>query len=317
MQLLDGSLAGSRSLQGINSQFEAWGVRGAEIPQTPCRMRWRAVTSHVMKSQITYQHFLRRELQLRKRRNASYTMKAFARDLGLQDSKLSEILSGKKGLSVDRARRVAGALRLNARDADLFVTLVRAQHSRSVAERECAKQVLQKKEALKGAVIEAERFRTIADWEHFAILEILSMQGGSEAQALSARLGLDMARIKNALKRLKTVGLVNVDGTRWKTRESALETSDDVPSTAIREHHHQMLMKAQAALDLPVEWREFQTVMMSFKPEEINEAKQFLRDALGAFTERFGAGEAGQKLYAVGLQFFPLDKQAANKGQKS
>jgi uncharacterized protein (TIGR02147 family) len=262
-----------------------------------------------MQTQLSYKDFLLREFRLRKRRNIAYSMKAFARDLGLQGSKLSEILAGKKGLSVDRARRVAGALRLSSRETDLFVTMVMAAHSRSLADREKSRAKLQKQTVLRGAVIDAERFQAIADWHHFAILEILGMKGsGRDVKSLAERLGLTQDRIKESLTRLEAMGLVENDENSWRNREAVIETSDDISSTAIREHHHQMLEKGQSALNLDVELREFQSLMTGFDLSDVPEAKQYLRNVITEFTNRFGARNSGQNLYALCVQFFPLDK---------
>ncbi len=55
-----------------------------------------------MRYQVTLKEFLLRRLNM----NPRYSLRAFASSLGLEPSKLSEALSGKKGLSSERAEKV-------------------------------------------------------------------------------------------------------------------------------------------------------------------------------------------------------------------
>lgn len=60
----------------------------------------------IEEERFTYQHYMLSEFEGRKSRNPGYSLRAFARDLGLAAPKLSEILRGKGGLSEASARRL-------------------------------------------------------------------------------------------------------------------------------------------------------------------------------------------------------------------
>ncbi|MEQ1723066.1 MAG: hypothetical protein ABL930_07800 [Pseudobdellovibrio sp.] len=79
---------------------------------------------------MKYQDILKEHLARRINMNPRYSLRAFANSLGLEPSKLSEVLSGKKGLSVDRAEKICERLRLQELDREVFVLSVLAQHSR-------------------------------------------------------------------------------------------------------------------------------------------------------------------------------------------
>lgn len=57
--------------------------------------------------------FLRGELQQRLEKNSAYSLRAFARDLGLTVSHLSMTLSGQKRISAHLAEKVAQRLKLD------------------------------------------------------------------------------------------------------------------------------------------------------------------------------------------------------------
>jgi len=86
-----------------------------------------------------YREILTREFLKRNRANPRYSQHAFARLIGLGPSRLSEILSGKDGLSHARARSVAEKLRPGPEEARLFVDLAEARHARSRLAREAAR----------------------------------------------------------------------------------------------------------------------------------------------------------------------------------
>jgi plasmid maintenance system antidote protein VapI len=48
-----------------------------------------------------FKDFINREFDLRSSKNGSYSLRAFARDLGISPQRLSHLLSGKKGISKD------------------------------------------------------------------------------------------------------------------------------------------------------------------------------------------------------------------------
>ena len=60
----------------------------------------------------SYQDILKAELEKRQRANARYSLRAFARDLGVSPSNLSEILQRKAGLSRIKAQEIAKKLNL-------------------------------------------------------------------------------------------------------------------------------------------------------------------------------------------------------------
>lgn len=97
-----------------------------------------------MTTEYDYKNVLKAELLKRKSNNPRYSMRAFARALRLQTSKLSEILNGKKGLSVQRAQEIVSIMQFNQIQADLFCLSVECQHARSPRKKDRAKIELDK-----------------------------------------------------------------------------------------------------------------------------------------------------------------------------
>lgn len=86
----------------------------------------------------SYRDFMLRELERRQRKNPSYSLRAFARDLEVPSSRLSEILNRKMGLSETRAVALAEKLNLSSSEREFFIDLALAEHARSAVIKEMA-----------------------------------------------------------------------------------------------------------------------------------------------------------------------------------
>lgn len=91
---------------------------------------------------MTYQEILKTNLKRRTSLNPRYSLRAFALFLGMAPSKLSEIFSGKKGLSISRALVFCQRLKLKSPDRDFFLLSVQAQHARLKSQKEDAQKKL-------------------------------------------------------------------------------------------------------------------------------------------------------------------------------
>lgn len=76
---------------------------------------------------MSYRTIIQEELNFRIRTNSSYSLRAFARDIGINPSQLSDVLKNKIGISSKKALIVANKLGLNQREAILFKSLVEVE----------------------------------------------------------------------------------------------------------------------------------------------------------------------------------------------
>lgn len=103
-------------------------------------------------SYTDYRAFLTDELSRRQARNARYSLRSFARDLGLAPPRLSDLLRGRYGLSGAAAAELAVKLRMTEEESSYFADLAEAGHGRSRLARENARQRLQQKRIQEGAI---------------------------------------------------------------------------------------------------------------------------------------------------------------------
>ncbi|WP_413291069.1 DUF4423 domain-containing protein [Bdellovibrio sp. HCB337] len=264
-----------------------------------------------------YRHIIKAEYERRHTRNGNYSMRAYARDLQLSPSKLSEILRHKKGLSYQSAVVIAKKLHLGNRESEQFVLLVQASHARSALAREQAqKKLKQIQSSFSFSQMNMDAFETIANWVHFAVMELTEIKDFQPSLSwIAKRLGIDKDAAKSAVKRLQRLGLIekSTEG-KWVQTERDLATPDTMASRAVKNHHFQILKKADAALEeVPMEFREFSSTMMGIDVNKLPEAKEALKEFRRRFCKDVQDTDNKNSLYCLSMQFFPLDWQKENQ----
>lgn len=238
-------------------------------------------------------------------------MRSFARDLGVSQSFLSQVLGQKRKLSDQKAVLIAEKLGLNSSNKKIFVHLVRMDLAtdpitKSVLKNEID-QIINRNPQFK--VLSEDVFNIIADWYYFAILELTTIDGfRSEPAWIARKLGISLVDTKVAIDRLARSGLLNTEVTPWKKIEKDY-TFGDIPSAAIRKHHRDTLALAHKALEeQSIDDREFVTASFAMNPAQIKKAKKKIRE----FNESLMADmqeSPPKSVYKLAIQFFRLDRE--------
>ena len=247
-------------------------------------------------------------------RNPAYSLRAFARDLSLLPNHLSEILSGKKGLSPHKAGSMGRSLGLSPRESDEFVTLVMAESARSRAVRTRARQQIDQGRALgvlRTLDLNTDQWKIVANPEHLALLEYLRIHPKTTALSAAAIAhGETPARVEETARRLELVGLLKRRrNSGWRVPKEMVRSPDGVASSAIREFHHQILRQAKEALDaVPVDERDFSALVLALSPKNLREARSRIRAFLSLLHEELSEASAtpGTRIYSIGVQAFPM-----------
>jgi uncharacterized protein (TIGR02147 family) len=255
---------------------------------------------------------LEHSFESRSKVNPRYSLRAYARDLGVSVSRLSGVLNGKFGLSSDAAREIARALGLEPRAALLFVDSVESRHARSKKARELALTRLQKKSDSFQS-LSLDQFQIISDWQHFAILE-LTHTGAfleSESVRVARRLGISVIEAKRSIERLLNFDLLSVDaGGVLKSTGSFFANKDGVPSDAIRKHQKQLLDKAARAVDLQTtEERSIRSLTIAIDRADLPELQKLLDDFQTRMKKRANQAQTKNEVYAFTMQFFRLTEK--------
>jgi len=260
-----------------------------------------------MKNELNYRNFLISELETRKRRNPSYSLRAFARDLGVPVSRLSEVINGKVGLSEERAVKIAERLGFSSSDRELFVNLVLSEHSRSAVIKKLSQQRVQQRSEFFTHIGE-DTFKLISDWHYAAIMEILiSSKVHHDTADFAKRLGISPDLVESSLERLERLNLIEKKEGVWVCKHGQQTTAADIPSEAIRSFHKQVINKALASIDKqPVENRDISSMILSINKSQIPMVKQRLESFRRSLMVELETGADRESVYCLALQFFEI-----------
>jgi uncharacterized protein (TIGR02147 family) len=267
-------------------------------------------------SNANYRDYLRREFDARSRANERYSLSIFARDLGLAPSRLSEILSDKQGISREVAARIAALIKLKQDDAEYFCDLVEVEHARSAEKRKLAKVRLEERELDSTYwTLQNDAFHLIADWYHFAILQLVEMKSfNRNSRWIALTLGISRGEAEAAVARLVRLGVLVENKTRLNRSKDFVATTDGVPSSAIRKFHRQVLEKAIVALDKQsIEQRNYSSNFVTISKTDLPRAKDMMKRFRRRFVSELSANDEKDGVYCLSMQFFELTRGLEGK----
>ena len=252
-----------------------------------------------MKTQIIENYcreILIQELTDRKRKNPMYSLRAFARDLDIGSTSLSDALANKRNISKRNIFKIAEKLSWTPGQVEQILS--QGKPTNHSAKRE-----------LERVQLEDDSFRLISDWYFLATLNLAKIKSNfADALWVSKRLEISVYEAENAITRLVRMGLIEIrSGTMHRTSK-AISTSNDIPSSAIRKHHRDHLNLADKTLDSSeIEKREFSSVTMAVNPHKLSEAKKILAKAKRKVADLMETDDPTE-VYVLSLQLFPLTK---------
>ncbi len=224
------------------------------------------------------------EYTSRRLKNHRYSFRAYARDLGISKSSLSDFLADKRGISGRTAEKIADALALSPLQIKSLKTVPASSH----------------------ILLEEDRFRMIVDWYYFAILSLARLPNArANKDWIARRLGISELEVQNALDRLMRLGLVKKQGSRLVRTTKSITTTDDIPSAALKVHHEQNFARAEKALKtVKVDLREISSVTFPADPKQIEAAKKLVRIFRKKLVKTLETKNASE-VYTFAVQLFP------------
>lgn len=259
---------------------------------------------------------LKQHFSERKSKNIQYSLRAFARDLGISPPQLSRILSGKRDLSYRQMLRVGKALGLPRPQIQEYVQkiIVEGSPRAKVASKLRAK--MQKKNSLRGTQPSVrfespEALGSISQWYYLAILELTFVEGfKSEPAWIASRLKIDEHEARSALEQLENLGLLirAPNGFLQKASRQLWVTSNR-SAPAIRNHEKAMIEKAKKELDKCDPSAFEKRLINSITFPASNGALTELKDAVFDFQNRVLTiikNHPYHEVYQLNCQLFPL-----------
>ncbi len=267
-----------------------------------------------------YREILHGELARRIKQNPRYSQGAFARDLSLTPSRLSEILHGKQGVSNQVAQQIAKHMRFSEEETQYFLDLVESQHGRSRLLREAARIRLQRFQRSPLAdMIGDDTFHLISDWYNVAVLELLRLDDKrQDALWIARRLRIPVEQATDALQRLERLGLIRQnEAGRLELVESQQNFIGSVQSESFQKFCRQILWKAIEAVD-ETRPHAMHSYMVAVAEKNLPQLMATVRETCNKLAERMDV-DIGTKdaVYCLTAQFFPVSDSTVADSKES
>ncbi len=243
-------------------------------------------------------------LELRRKANSSYSLRAMARDLEIDSSNLSAIINGKRGLPPRRAEFIAKKLSLTAFEKSQFIN--------SSYKKKYKLDELNSGERGCHIVDEELHYDLIAKWEYFAIFELLKTKNDNkiDCEWISKRLGISQDKTWNVIKTLEHLGFISTDENNFQLLAESLETTFDVSSEALKTSHKESLELAEEKLnEVEIMMRDFSSLTIAINSNQIPVIKTLIREFQDKIYNLIDQSDMEKnEVYMLGTQFFPLTK---------
>lgn len=278
-----------------------------------------SITSHMTNkktSELSFSRYISQQFEMRSKRNPQYSLRAFARDMHISAGNLSKAMNGKRGFSKATLEMIAKRLELNAEEKNLLISLCEKSFAKSKSTKEKAQDRL--KQVLKNqSQIALDKVSLIADWYHMGILALADCANfQSKLYWIAGRLGLHEKVALQAIERLLLLKALTKKGDQIRPTGALFIDPKGIPSAAVREFHHQVLKKADLALEEQgIAERDFSSVFFSFDTSKMEAAREKIKKFRHEFESEFGSAEqsTSDEVYCMGLQLFKITKPFEGK----
>jgi uncharacterized protein (TIGR02147 family) len=258
--------------------------------------------------------FLRARLMGRIAQNQSYSVRAFARDLKISHSYLSQILNERRKLSLRQALRLSEGLRLEAEERQTFIQLLLETRPERFASGSSASY---KDDPIS---MDMDRFKIIGEWYHGAIVEMTSLKRfRADPRWIARQLGVTSLQVKAAVKRLQRMGVLEMKEKKWVKSHNRFHFPTTSSEVAVRRFHQEMIYKGLKTLDSAQEedfkHRDITGITIAINPEKIPEAQKRIQRFRNQLADFLSKGET-TAVYQLNVQLFSLTRNGVDQPKK-
>ncbi len=242
---------------------------------------------------LKFKLWLQKQFTDRCQKNSRYSLRAFSGLIDLDASTVSQILAGKRAPSQKAMMKICEKLSATPKDLKML----------GVAELEEGSDEFYQ--------LSADTFSVMADWYHFAILELTFVKGfKAEVKWIAQHLGISQLEAKMAMERLIRLNLLApkkqtlVKTQKMLTNHTGLNTSG-----ARKSLQKQLISKALVAVDeVPQEDKDITSITMAIDPKNLDRAREAIKRFRRELCSLLEEGEQS-RVYNLGVQLYPISKK--------
>jgi plasmid maintenance system antidote protein VapI len=249
-----------------------------------------------------FRAFLEERLRASSRRNASFSLRAFARQLGINHSTLSQIIRGKRRLTPFTVKTLGRNLGLPDDAIDNYAASLQSDQPTST----------------KSFQFDLDTFQLVAVWYHQAILELTHTKSfRPDSRWIATILGITVDEVNVAVQRLLRLGLLEMSSKdRWTDRSGDAEfhgpTLLENSNKLIEREVHELAIEA---IDTVSASRRIDSQMIfAFNSKQLPQLQRLTEQFLSQVRELVLKSSTADDVYYTQVSIFPITK--LNEGEE-
>lgn len=262
-----------------------------------------------------HREYLKSELVRRIQRRPHYSLRAFARDLELSPSTLSDFLNNKLSISEERIRQLSKKIALKETHQEHWIDLIRMKFAKDKAHINLAKIRVKERLEKNGGKLSLHRFKTLTTWYYLCIYHLIQMNPKfQDPLACAKALGITTSEVKTAIQSLLEVGILEKEGSTLLTKEDFVLVGENTPSEHIRQFHSQYISRALDSVESQtMATRELSTCLMTVRKNDIEKIRKDIQDFADKMVSKYTQHSDADELYCLTTQLFSLTKKDQNE----
>lgn len=249
------------------------------------------------KEQVFLQNVLKKNFEQIKVENPTYSLRSFARKLGISPTAMSEMINGKRLITSKTVLKILSELDLTS------------------AEREKVQRFEKSKTAFefvepKYIAIDSKKFPFMSQWQYFAVLSLSELVDfKTDVAWIAERLNISKELAKETLDNLLKMEIFEVDAQgKIKANNISFKVSSANETEQFKNGHTENIELARKALDrFTRDELDFTSVTIAVDTELLPAARELLKDFRRKLSLFLEAGKK-EEVYKLNIQLFPLTK---------
>lgn len=265
-----------------------------------------------------FSKYLRSDWQLRRQEDHSFSLRKYARLLGIDATALSRIVKGERRVTIDTFLRIAAKLQMSAQQIEFFQRGLTGQRGRPPAEARAGR-VADPSGQTHYELLEEEVSEALSHWYLTAILETAYLDDFvPDPRWIARRLGISELEVKIGLKQLLSLGLIEMRPEGGWTEKFGHFTNINgkFTSAAKRSLQKELLRKALEAVDsVDFDRRDQTSLTFAVDAELLGEARELITRFRRDLNQLMQKTPVRDQVYQLTVSLFPLTTPKHNKGE--
>ncbi len=234
-----------------------------------------------------------RKFEEAKLRNPMLSLRGFSQKIGISSGAFSELIKGRRPLTLSIKNRIAPKLFLSPQESiEFFKSHLPSNMGIDIDDR---------------LVLSQDHFHLISEWWYFGLLNLIKTKGfKNQVQWMALRLGVGVHIINEAWGRLKRLGYIEENENKVIRKHPHLKTTDNLVDLSIRQSHLKDLSLIEKSLaEVDLHHRDNTSCTFVIDKKDIPKAKEMLRIFQAQFLKEIGK-ECGEEVYKFSMALYPL-----------